>query len=359
MSSREVEALYSKVAKKILSESLGLRKGENVTVETWNNGLGFARRVVAEARAAGAAAILTLEDERAYLEGVRRSPRDRLGLMGRHEYGLLAETDAYVFIPGPVLGVYSTKLRAKEKEESTRYNDSWYEAARKAKLRGVRMAYGYVGAELARLLGKSVQEVVAGQLKASLVDYRALSKTASRLASSTRDGSKATLSSGDELLTWKWKGELELQAGIVGADDVAQGSNMKYIPPGYVYKEVDPRSVNGTVRISPSITTYGYVDGAVLRFEKGTLVGWEDARPEKLVERLVEPVPAKSRKLIWATVGINPKMRYGFGQDRFVSGSVAFGGFGFIAAVRNGTLTSGSAVLVQKGKVVGRARAAR
>ena len=98
-----LDELYAKVARKILKESLSLKKGESLTVETWNNGLPFARQVVIEARKLGAIPLTIFEDEDAYVEGVRNAPADVVGEMGRQEYGLLSASDAYVFIPGPVL----------------------------------------------------------------------------------------------------------------------------------------------------------------------------------------------------------------------------------------------------------------
>jgi hypothetical protein len=102
MSSRSsADDLYRKVARKILVESLSVKKGESVTVETWNNGLPFARQVVLEARKMGAIPLTIFEDEDTYVEGVHKTPKDVLGKMGKQEYKLLSGTDAYVFIPGP------------------------------------------------------------------------------------------------------------------------------------------------------------------------------------------------------------------------------------------------------------------
>ncbi len=137
--------LYSKLAKKIVSESLNLRSGESVTVETWNSGLEFAKQVVKEARRVGALPILILEDDESYLWGLQNSPKESIGKMGKHEFGLLAATDAYVFIPGPLIGTYTPSVPKEQSSAGTSYNSSWYEAAEKAGVRGVRLTFGYVG----------------------------------------------------------------------------------------------------------------------------------------------------------------------------------------------------------------------
>ena len=88
------EGLYDKVARKVILETLHLKKGETLTIESWNNGLPFARQLVIETKRIGAIPVLVFEDESAYIEGVRVTPKDVLGNMGKHEYGLLAGSDA-------------------------------------------------------------------------------------------------------------------------------------------------------------------------------------------------------------------------------------------------------------------------
>ena len=348
MSSTNMDPLYRSVARKVLTETLRMKKGEAVTVEAWNNGLGFARRVVAEARAMGCTAVLMLEDEEAYVEGVRRAPRDSVGAMGKNEYGLLSGTDAYVFVPGQAITAYSKTLTQAELTDSTRYNASWYEAAAKAGLRGARMAFGYVGRDMARMLGRSVEEVVRGQLRAVLVDFGSISRDGGRIAAHLVDGSEASLGSSGAEARFALKGELEVEDGVVDERDVAEGSNMTYLPPGMVIKDLDPDSVNGEVRVSESLTRFGVLRGAELKFQGGRLVGWRSRDSAKL-DRVLKTVPEEKRRLVRVGIGLNPAMRYGLGQDRFVRGSITLLGLGFIAVLRNASLTVGGSALVKKG----------
>lgn len=348
MASSSMDSLYRQVAKKVLEETLQMKKGEAVTVETWNNGLGFARHVVGEARAMGCTAIMILEDEEAYVKGVRRAPKDSVGAMGRNEYSLLSGTDGYVFIPGPVISPYSRTLTQSERADSTRYNSSWYEAAEKAKLRGARLAFGHAGREMANMLGKSVGEIVRSQLKAALVDYGDLSMKSRELASRLSEGSEVTLNTGAASLRFVLKGELAVEDGIVDREDVASGNNMTYVPPGLITKELEPESVEGTVRISKSLTKYGVLDGAELEFRGGRLDGWK-SRDRARLDRLLKPVPEEKRRLALLGIGANTALRYGLGQDRFVSGSVTLAGLGFNATIKDADLAVGGSTLIAKG----------
>jgi len=341
MPNASLDALHAKVVRRILTETLHVRKGESVTVEAWDNGLLFARRALAEARAMGCRAILVYEDERAYIEGVRRAPKDSVGLMGKNEYGLLAGTDVYIFVPGQALGVYSKTLKPEEREESTRYNSSWYDAATKAGLRGARLTFGYVGRDLARLLGKSIEDVARAQLKAALVDYDEVARYARRMSPLLGDGAAATLSSGDNELRFTMKGELAIEDGIVDDEDRKTGNNMTYVPPGQVTKEIDPQSANGKVTLTNSLTKYGVIPHAELKFREGRLVEWKSEDRAKL-RKLFDGVAPEERRLTLLGIGLNPVLKYGYGQDRFVRGAVTLAGFGFTGLVGKGRVNVGS-----------------
>ena len=233
------EALYDKVAKKVVSETLRLKKGETLTIESWNNGLPFARRLVVEARRIGAIPVVVFEDESAYVEGVKVTPKDVLGSMGKQEFGLLAGSDAYVFIPGPPIGAYSPQLSRQEVTDSTKYNHSWYEAAEKARLRGARLPFGYVGKDYAKLIKKRPEEVARHQLRAALADFSSISASGRAVGQVLQDGAQATLLTPGGRLEFTLRGELEVEDGVVDEKDVAGGYNMTYVPPGYVSKQVD------------------------------------------------------------------------------------------------------------------------
>ncbi len=346
-----LKSLRTKVAKKVLRKSLSVKKGEAVTVESWNNGLEFARVVLSEARAMGCTATLVLEDEEAYVNGVKRSPKNTLGMMGRNEYGMLKGTDAYVFIPGPLLSAYQTRVNPRLMSDSTRYNSSWYDAAKKAKLKGARLTFGYIGEEMAGIMGRTVQQVEERQLSAALVNFEQISSSARRLSSSLNDGSEVSLRAGGSRLEFNLKGETTVEDGVVSPQDKRTGDNMTYVPPGFVSKGVDPTSTSGTLKVSKSVTRLGLLRDAMLTFRDGRLVQWKSKESMPMLTEIVKAVPEQKRRLTVLNVGINPRMDYLFGQDRMVAGSVTAGGFGFTAVVRGANLTVGGRALVTAGKL--------
>ena len=346
-----LKSLRTKVAKKVLRKTLSVKKGEAVTVESWNNGLEFARVVLAEARAMGCTATLVLEDEEAYIKGVKRSPKNTLGVMGRNEYGMLKGTDAYVFIPGPLIAAYQTRVNPRLMSDSLRYNSSWYDAAKKAKLKGARLTFGYVGEEMAKIMGRTVQQIAERQLNAALVNFDQISSSARRLSSSLTSGSEVSVRAGGSRLEFTLKGETTVEDGVVSPQDMRSGENMTYVPPGFVSKGVDPTSASGTLKVSKSVTRLGLLSDATLTFKEGRLVQWKSKESMPMLTEIVKAVPEQKRRLTVLNVGINPRMDYLFGQDRMVAGSVTAGGFGFTAVVRGANLKVGGRALVTAGKL--------
>ena len=324
--------LLDQVAEKVLRDSLRLKKGEHVTIETWNTGLPFAERVWVHARMAGAVPVLLFEDEDSFVEGYRKGTKETAGQMGEHEYALLSKTDAYVFIPGPVLGG-SSKLTRDEFAASTRYNPSWYEAAKRAKLRAARMLFGYVGPELAKALRKPIHEIIDHQLRSTLVDFQEVRANAQKVSKLLRPGSTATLRAEGMTLRFELGEEGGLDAGIVRNKDAAAGENMVNIPPGYFGREIAHGTMSGTVRLHAPVPRLRTVADLRFEFEGGKLTSWKSTKSQDWLDSLVKSTPKDRRRLGAVIVGLNPALRRGYGQDRLVEGSVTLFGM-FQAAAR-------------------------
>jgi len=316
--------LYSKVASKILTESIHLKKGESITIETWNNGQSFAQKVAMGGRQIGAIPLVLFEDQEAYVYGVKTMDKEVSGKMGRHEYALLSGSDAYVFIPGPPLSSYYTGLTGEERSSSIAYNTSWYEAAEKAKLRGVRLTFGYVGKDMSKVLGKAPDKIIEHQLKAIVEpDFSSMSRSGQQIVQFLRDGATCTVSSSNgSKLEFRLQGDAEVEDGIVDEEDISAGNNMIYLPPGLVSKRVESSSVTGIVKGFWATTSFGIIKDGTLQFESGKLTRWESKSSKKVLDKTVQSISEDTRKLVAFSVGMNPSAKLGYGIDRFVNGAI-------------------------------------
>lgn len=343
------EDIWAEVAGRLLDRTLGLKKGESITVETWDNGLRFALEVVRQARRKGAIPLLLLEDEATFLKGVAEMPKESTGLMGKHEYGLLSGTDAYVFIPGPPLGAFYKGISREQYAESTKYNESWYKAAKKARLRGARLPFGYVGRDFAKLAGTNEKVMIRGHLEAALADLNKISQTGKALAAKLQDGREAVVSTRSSRIVFSLKGDLELEDGLVDQDDLREGLNMTYLPPGYVLKGVAKGSATGKIAVTRSLSSGGMIEDGVLEFEKGRLRKWSSERSKDSLDKVLG---GGNLPLECFAVGLNPRLNYGLGLDRFVKGAISFYGFGFTAVCRKASVRVAGRKLVDEGRVL-------
>src|SRR5208283_336792 len=113
------------------------------------------------------------------------------------------------------------------------------------------------------------------------------------------------------------------------------GNNMTYVPAGFVSKGVDSSSVSGKARLSSSVTRFGLIKDAILEFESGKLTGWRSKISKDKLNKLVDSAAEDTRKLSMLTIGLNPSMKYGYGQDRLVEGAIGLGlGFRYQGVVQ-------------------------
>ena len=70
------------------------------------------------------------------------------------------------------------------------------------------------------------------------------------------------------------------------------------------------------------------------------------------IAALINDQPESKRKIDELTIGLNPLVRYGYAEDRFVSGSIGISGLEFTGIVRNGSLRADQKLLIDKGKLL-------
>jgi len=170
-----------RVARTVLDHCLEVRRGETVTIETWDHALPWARAFVLEARRRGCEPTLVVEDEEAFFRslaqpGARRVPSAPAAL---------AEvSDAYVYLPGPerfprLLGLSNDDLAA----VVGRHGPVWWRAARRAGLRAARVAVAIATPTAAERFGVDRDDWQRELVRGSLVPPHRLALSAERLAS--------------------------------------------------------------------------------------------------------------------------------------------------------------------------------
>ena len=230
----------------VLGPCLGLRRGETVTVETWNHSLPWARAFVLEARRRGCEPTLVVEDEEAFFQSL--AELDGATVPGAPA-SLAAASDAYVYFPGPeqfprLLGLSRHELEA----AVGRHGPDWWRAARRAGLRAARVAVAAATTTAAARFDVDRQAWEHELVRASLVPPDRLARAASRLVRRLQRARRVRVrhSNGTDLSLELVRSPPILEDGRVDRADRRAGRLWTQIPTGVIVAPLAPEVADGT-----------------------------------------------------------------------------------------------------------------
>jgi aminopeptidase len=359
---------YSKHAKRIIEDVLHLKPGENLTIEAWEHELPFAKEIKFQARRLGANVLLSIEDDENYFRLIDSGAEKNLGVVGKHEWSLLENSDAYVFFPGPADAQRQSSLDSKKRRAAQAYNQEWYRRASRAGVRGVRIRTSYVTPSRARMLNFDLRKWYENTLDAIDVDYRKIDEIGRKLSSHFKRGSKVRISapSGTDL-RMKLNGVTpHLYSGIMSRPIKNNiFSSVMSIPGNELDVVPYANSVNGTVFFDrPVFSDSERIEGLRWIFERGKLMKYSARKNLELFSGPYEQAKGDKDKAGVFAIGLNPKLRYGYNQDFHVAGSLTVGiganyegdknktDYQFVATLSKATVTVGNKKILDAGKIV-------
>ncbi len=299
------------LARIVLRRSLGVRTGDNVTIETWSDTLRWATPFVAEARKAGAHPLLLYEDEGTYWDSVTNAKPTVLGTVGAHEWNALAKTNAYVFFFGPSEWPRYDDLPPRLAGRLLSYNPEWYRRAAKARLRGARMWIGRTSRRSAERFGVDLEAWRRELLKASLVAPETMRRTGSRIGRRLLTGRTLRIAhpNGTELQLRLKRYPVQLDDALVDAMDIRAGNNVAVIPGGVVGVSVDESFGEGTVVGNRTVyQRRGPADDGRWTFRGGRLVEYGYGRGGEHFETEYRKAPKGRDWPGYFSIGLNPDL---------------------------------------------------
>jgi leucyl aminopeptidase (aminopeptidase T) len=311
--SAESPSLGRDVARIVLEKTLRVRKGDNVTVETWSETLPWAKPFIAEARRKGAHPMLLYEDESTFWESIADGSGARAtGRVGSHEWSALSKTSAYVFFFGPSEWTRYDELPDTQADAARAYNGAWYRAAARAKIRGARMYIGRTSARAAQRWGVDLDAWREELLRASLVSPEELHREGSRVGERLRRGKTVTVRhpNGTDLTFRLGRYPLQLDDAMVDEADLRAGNNMATIPGGVVGVSIDHTSASGTVVGNRDVYPQGgRVSDPRWTFASGRLTDAAYGAGGHVLEEEYAEAPAKGRdRLSYFSIGLNREL---------------------------------------------------
>lgn len=299
------------LARVLLGSSLGVKRGENVIIETWTHTLPYATACVTEARRRGANPLLYYEDEATYWRTWEVAAKRDMGRLGSHEWAALAKAQAYIFFPGPA---DEPRWRAVRRDfhQAVAYNQEWYRRAKAGRIRGVRSMLGYASDENAARYRVDPAAWREQLVRASVqADGATIKRDVARLSAKLQKGKELRLmaSNGTDL-------KLQLRGrrpiaddGIVDATDLKAGANIAVVPPGYVAVAIDEKSATGLVVANrPSFPRTGRIDGGQWEFDHGQMVSCSFTDGGETFERASQEATPGWNRGAFFSLGVNPAL---------------------------------------------------
>ncbi|HYB79519.1 MAG TPA: aminopeptidase [Thermoplasmata archaeon] len=361
-----------RLARRVLTTRLGVKAGENVTIEVFPSSLPWATGFVREARRLGASPLVHYEDEDSYWAAVDDGKADLIGNPGSHEWATLDETDAYVFFWGPEDESRMRQLPDQLQERLTAYNMKWYERARKAGVRGVRMAIARVTPENARRWGVSLDAWRKELLASSSLDPRAMARDAERIRKAMEGGGEVRVRhpNGTDLRLRLKRRNAMVVTGSATPEAIRKRPGgfgfMANVPDGSVFVAPDEKVADGTVVSNRNVAGFPHpVKGGRWTFRGGRLVAQSYGSGSALLKRAYSE-GKKGRDLpAMVEVGLDPTTHMAPGMQENERGAVsigigsnmAFGGsteanFNAILTVPGAELSVDGRIIVRNGRIL-------
>lgn len=243
------EATRRALARNLLRNSLLLKRGENVLIETWSATLPWAESLVLEARILGARPFLSVEDEATYWKSVDEAPAAHLGHVGTHEWAALKATDAHVYLWGPYDTTREEALPASVQNRINANDHEWFRLIMKSGIRSVRWDLGRTSEVWAERYGVDLARWRSELIEAATLDPRTMRTDGTRIAQVLRRGKNVRIThpNGTDL-TVKLAGRTpRVDDGVLDEADVRAGKVSTVIPSGVTSVTVDERYAEGVL----------------------------------------------------------------------------------------------------------------
>jgi leucyl aminopeptidase (aminopeptidase T) len=323
------QSRYSKYARRIINDVLHLKPGENLTIEAWEHELDFAREIKLQARMIGAHVLLFVEDDKNYFRLAEGGFEKSLGNVGEHEWALVENSDAYVFFPGPADIQRQLKLEPKKRNQTTAYNDEWYDRARRAGLRGVRVRTSYATPSRADMYLLDHAKWYQNTLDSIDVDYEKIEKKAQKLAFLFKNSNsiKIRAPNGTNLrmemsrvIPHVYSGSLPkpLKYSKYAAVGNVPGSELDVVP--------KPSVAEGKIVFDRPIYQSGQtIEGLSWTFRDGKLLESSAKKNYEAFQKGYKRSKGDKNRLGALVIGLTPKLVYGSTNDVNVEGAVSVG----------------------------------
>jgi leucyl aminopeptidase (aminopeptidase T) len=309
----DIQAWAPRLAKSVLKNSLGLKKGETLTIEAWPRALPWVDAFLVEARQIGAHPMVIYDSDNAFWTNVDEGRAKNLGELGAQEWAVLKETNVYVYFWGPADRTRWHRLSDATIKAVTAYEEEWFKVAKDSGMRWCRIELSRATEELTKEYGLNYYSWIKELLEASTVPPAQMVREGRKIADKFQNGHDVliTHSNGTRLELRLKGGKPYVDDGVVDEADVKAGNRELNIPSGVVTSALDETFAEGKY-IANRPTNFGPSRGrgdkAQWTFRNGRLSKYAYSAGQKNFERLYFKAGEYRDRPGILSIGLNPKI---------------------------------------------------
>lgn len=234
-------------ARNVLNNTLRVKRGENLLIETWSATLPWAFSAVLEARVIGARPMLLVEDEQTFWKSVAEAPTANVGQVGAHDWAALKASDAHLYFYGPMDTEREEALPQAIVNRINAADHEWFRLVEKFRVRSARWDLGRTSELWARRYGVDLQQWRTELVEGATVDPRTLQQDGARIGNILRRGKEVRIShtNGTDLKLHLVGRRPKVDDGIVDDADVQAGNVVAVVPSGVTAVGVDETYAEG------------------------------------------------------------------------------------------------------------------
>jgi leucyl aminopeptidase (aminopeptidase T) len=306
--------LHQDAARNIVTKYLRVRPGENAIIESWDHTMPMATAMIDEIRRVGGNTLHIHQDEDAWWRAIDRRQSKLLGKSSAPEWAALKAADVYVHFWGPGDTDRLEKIPERAFEEAVAWNSPWYEVARRAGLRGARVAIGFATEGRARQWGLVRAQWEESILRACLTDPKETARSGARLYRALSVGKKVriTHSNGTDLEVALAGGAPRLHDGTPHPRDKRYGPSdmLSQVPAGRIDVALDSKTAEGTIHANRRTNIWWHwTAGGTLEFSDGKLTSYSFEEGEEEFASQYKNGTAGKDRTGTLTFGLNPVAR--------------------------------------------------
>jgi leucyl aminopeptidase (aminopeptidase T) len=361
------------LARNILRNTLRMKRGENLLIETWSATLPWASSMVVEARILGVRPMLVVEPEEAYWTSVAEAAPANVGQVGSHDWAALKAADAHMYFYGPMDTAREETLPDPVVGRISANDHEWFRLVEKNVVRSARWDLGRTSEVSARRYGVDLERWRNELVDAATLDPRSLQKDGVRIGERLRRGREARVThpNGTDLTLRLIGRRPKVDDGVVDEADVKAGNVVAVVPSGVTAVAVDETFAEGTfvaniVGVMFARGVESPLRGGVFTFRKGRLAESSfDSGGEAFRREFAKLGAGKDRPGL-LSVGLNPRITsipllfdqargvitISIGRNTWLGGTTRTPHFTAFQSLRGGTLEIDGTTVVDAGTLV-------